>query len=301
MNADRRIAEISSLQGGALRLDQALDVGLTKGQIDYRLRSARWTRLARGAYLITPMVSVEDHLRAAVVSLPGAVVAHEAAAELHSLSYVKRGLATVLVHSQTTHEFPGVIVRRCHDLVDEHVMRIDDLPVTTPPRTVVDLAAIVTERHLGAVLDDAISARITTYDEVAAVVDLVGRSGKPGTTSMRSVLHARTGPLRNATVLERKGYALLLQASQLVPEVEYPIPWKVHKRFDAAYPVARLAIEWDSRRHHSQAEAMQRDRARDRDAILHGWRILRFTWDDVVNRPETVVATVREALQPLTA
>jgi hypothetical protein len=296
MDQERLIIQLSNSQGGAIRLDQVLGAGMTRDQVKYRLRTGRWTKLNRGAYLVTAMGTVQDHIRAAIATLPGAVVAHESAAELHDLAYVQRGLATVLVHSQTTHEFPGAIVRRCHDLSADHVVELDGLPVTTPPRTVVDLASVISERNLTAVLDDAVAARKMTVEAVAEIAQIVGRSGKPGTQKLRTVLESRVGPMRNASPLERKGAELLLLASTTPPEFEYEIPWCPGKRFDAAYPHAQLAIEWDSQRWHLQASAFRRDRARDRAAIIHGWRVLRFTWEDVTQHADDVVTTVRTAL-----
>jgi very-short-patch-repair endonuclease len=59
------------------------------------------------------------------------------------------------------------------------------------------------------------------------------------------------------------------------------------RRFDDAYPDHRLAIEWDGRRkYHGQFAAFEADRLRDREALLNGWRVVRFTWNDVNNRPQ---------------
>jgi very-short-patch-repair endonuclease len=80
------------------------------------------------------------------------------------------------------------------------------------------------------------------------------------------------------------------------PRLEFSIPWDPERRFDAAYPAARLAIEWDSRRWHELSDAFSRDRERDRQSLLHGWRVLRFTWVDVTERPTEVVETVRSLL-----
>lgn len=300
MNLDRYLHELGVSQGGAIRLDQALDAGMTRNQIKYRLRTGRWSHLVRGSYLVTAMTTTDDHLRAAVASLPGAVVSHEAAAVRHGLAHVPRGLATVLVHTQTTHDFPGVLVRRCHDIEASHISRLDGLPTTTIPRTIVDLAAILTERHLAAVLDDAVVSRKVGVGEIADVACAVGRAGKPGTQSLRAILEQRTGAALLGTPLERMGNELLLGIEGATPEFEYPIPWRVDLRFDAAYPDHKLAIEWDSRRWHTQVAAFQKDRSRDRQAVLHGWRILRFTWEDVNDRPQAVVSAVRVALSGAT-
>jgi very-short-patch-repair endonuclease len=63
-----------------------------------------------------------------------------------------------------------------------------------------------------------------------------------------------------------------------------------------AWPSVKLAIEMDGRGYHDDPDALYRDRSKANAATLDGWRILRFTWFDVMHRPEWVVATVRAAL-----
>ncbi len=300
MNPDRVLAEIAAKQGGAIRRDQALDSGLTKGQIDRHVRDGRWTPLGHFGYRVINMPGATNLVRAAVATLPSAVVSHDSAAEMHGLHKLRRGVPTVLVHSRTTHEFPGVIVHRCHDLLDEHVVAIDDLSVTSVPRTIVDLSRFLTVRHLGAVVGAAVADRCTSVSDVQAVVDQIARKGKPGIRKIRWILQDREAGPTNGTPLERIGADVLRNGGLPEPKFEYPIPWSVDRRFDAAYPREHLAIEWDSRRWHEMTEAFAIDRERDRQALLHGWRVVRFTWVDVTRTPDTVVSTVRQLLDQST-
>lgn len=296
MHPDHAATGLSVRQGGFVRRDQALGVGLSRSQIAQRLKDGRWRRVGKYGYQLVEMPGAMDRVRAAVVGLPGAVVSHQAAAELHDLPRVPRDLAVVSVHSQTTHVFPGVAVRRNHDLDDADICWIDDLPVTTVARTIVDLAAVLSRRHLERVIDDAVAAGLVEVDAIVEVLDRVARRGKPGVKATREVLDDRTtGPPRG-TSLERTGAQVLIDGGLPEPSYEFAIPWDRGRRFDAAYPEHRLAIEWDSIRWHSQREAVQRDRARDQQAVLHGWLVLRFTWADVTERAGQVVATVRAAL-----
>lgn len=67
-------------------------------------------------------------------------------------------------------------------------------------------------------------------------------------------------------------------------------------RVDLAYPKEKIAIEADSWRHHSGRKAWQSDSRKTVDLTTLGWRVLRFTYDDLVNRPEWVIDRVRRAL-----
>jgi hypothetical protein len=103
--------------------------------------------------------------------------------------------------------------------------------------------------------------------------------------------------MRPQSELERRARDLIASAGLPMPIHEYPIPWAPGRRFDDAYPDQRLAIEWDSRRYHGQLEAFEADRLRDRTAALHGWRVIRFTWQDVEQRPAMVVESIRLLLE----
>lgn len=297
MTPDQLALARAARQGGVINRQQALECGLTTSAISRRLESGDWKREVRSVYRLIDMRAPQDRIRAAVGVLPSAVVSHESAAEIHRIGKVGTGKAVVSVHTRTTHEFPGVIVHRNHDLAAAHVVEITDLPVTTIPRTLVDLGAVVTSRQLRSIVDDLIAERRVTVDELGVTFDEVARKGKPGIKTMRRILEERgSGPAANATTLERRGLRVLLDGGLPEPTTEYPIPWDRKRRFDAAYPPERVGIEWDSRRWHGLIDAFERDRQRDRAALLHGWSVFRFTWADVTERPGNVVDTIRIAL-----
>jgi len=297
VNPDRAIAQISVRQGGVVRRDQARSSGLTDDQIDTRVKDGRWTRVGKFGYRTIEMTDPMDRVRAAIAALPSAVVSHESAANLLRVPRIPKGAATVLVHSRTTHDFPGVDVHRCHDLADAHLTEVGGLPTTTIARTVVDLAAVLSRGHLAVVTDEVLAAKMATVQELQSVLDDVARRGKPGVSKLRAVLETRGPGPESGTAFERLGARVLLDGGLPMPEFEFSKPWDVEQRFDLAYPLHRLAVEWDSRRWHTQVGAFARDRERDRKAVLHGWRVLRFAWEDLTERPDHVVETVRHALE----
>lgn len=298
MQADRSALTLASRQGGVITFDQASACGLSSGAIRYRQRVGRWTAVSRSAYRIIDMAEPRDMIRAAITVLPNSVVSHEAAAELHSIGRVRRGLAVVSVHTRTTHSFPGVTVHRNHDLDITHMEELGGLPCTTIPRTVIDLAAVLHPRHVGSIVDDLITQKRLTVEHLNSVLRDVGRRGKSGSSTIRAILAERgCGVDRNATVLENRGLSVLRKGGLPDPHLEYSIPWNPTRRFDACYPAWYIAIEWDSRRWHTGHDAFEQDRERDRSALLHGWSVYRFTWHDVSERPEHVVETIRLAIE----
>jgi hypothetical protein len=300
VNRDRELTELAVQQGGVIRRDQALEHGFSKGVIGRRTRAGQWRSVGRFGYRVIDMHGMTNLVRAAVTVLPDAVVSHESAAEIHDFPKMPRGIASVSVHSRTTHDFPDVVVHRCHDLLKEHIVEVLGLPVTSIPRTIVDLATQLKSKHLEAIFGSLITEKRVATDEIKLVVDQIARRGKPGIQKIRSILEEReTGP-RDGTPLERRGAQILRTFGIPEPAFEFPLPWNPRKRFDAAFPHAKLAIEWDSRLWHDREDGFERDRERDRQALLHGWRVVRFTWSDVIHRPEEVADTVRRLLSSAT-
>ena len=146
-------------QGGVLRLDQALECGLCRSTVGRYAAEGTWKRVARGVYRVVDMDGADQRVRAAIAALPHAVASHETAAEMRSIPHLRRGLASVMVHSRTTHVFPGVVVHRTTDLDPTHVTDLTGVPVTTLERTIVDLAGRLHPKHLEFIVDDLIAAK----------------------------------------------------------------------------------------------------------------------------------------------
>ncbi|HSJ27284.1 MAG TPA: hypothetical protein VLB67_03675 [Acidimicrobiia bacterium] len=281
------------INGGSLSRQQLLDMGFTARQIEYRVSRGYWTVVRRGVYEIAAPRDRRDLMRAVIGAWAQSVVSHESAAELHEFPFVSAQQRVIVSnHTRTTHDYPGVEVRRTHDLDAWHVTAVDGIRSTTIARTVVDLAQHRTPRHIGAIVDRLVTDGRLELVELDAVLRSTGRRGKPGTTVMREVLERRMGDERGGSELERRGRVLIERAGLPMPIPEFPVPWSVGRRFDDAYPLLRIAIEWDSRRFHGQVASFEADRLRDRDAAIHGWVVLRFTWDDVHRHPNRVVETL---------
>jgi hypothetical protein len=293
---DQLLLDLAVGQGGVVTRQQAFDLGFTARQIARRVGAGRWKQIKRGVYEVVPPRDRRDLMRTVLATWPGAAISHESAALLHGFPFVEAPAIIVSHHTRTTHHFPGVEVRRTHDLDAWHVITIAGVRMTTVARTVIDLASTRTVRHMGVIVDRLVSDGMVELLEVEAVLSSTGRRGKPGTVTMREVLETRVGEDRAGSVLERLGRKLIADAGLPAPISEYPVPWTTGRRFDDAYPERRIAIEWDSRRFHGQMASFEADRARDRDAALHGWVVFRFTWDDVHNHPERVVNTLAAML-----
>ena len=296
MSISRQVLDLAARQGGYVTRVQLLELDLSPSAIDRRVNEEDLSLVTPGVYLVIPSDSHVDLLRGAVLALPEAVVSHQSAAHLLRFPTLPELIPTVVVPIHTTHRFPGVTVRRRDDLDSSDIIEVDGLEVTNIPRTLFDLAGILRFKKFDRIGESLVIAGRLELEQFDEITHRLARREKPGSRSARLFLEMRFGDPPGATVLERKGRSVLASADLPTPEPQFPIPWSLGRRFDDAYPLARVAIEWDSRAWHEQRAAMASDRKRDRDAAAHGWVVLRYTWDDMTEKPQEITDTVSSLL-----
>ena len=172
--------------------------------------------------------------------------------------------------------------------------------MTTVPRTIVDLAAVVHPARLRHVVEDSKHAGLTSYEEVGQCLASVARRGKPGVRSLTLVLD-RLGPGEAPTTskLERLMLDLMRGSDLPMPVGQFPFPGRqfVANCVDFAYPGAKLIIETDGRRWHTRIKEVTRDRERDLEAARHGWQTLRFLYEHVRDDADGTLGTIRIVLR----
>ena len=166
------------------------------------------------------------------------------------------------------------------------------IPITSVPRTVVDLAALQSPGDLArAVHEAAVRYRVKPH-HVEAVLARKPRS--PGATTLRRVLRGDERALLSQ--LERAFIALLRANNLPLPETNRR---KGAHWVDCRWPERQLTIELDSYAFHHTRHAWEQDRRREREAYARGDHFRRYTWGDVFERPEATVAELRQLLSTL--
>jgi hypothetical protein len=295
---DNRAREIASQQGGVITRRQALAIGLSDRMIFRRTQSGQWQRVAPGTYALHPTSPSRLSLSIAVAKL-AAVASHESAAGLHRLMRVPSNRVVVTVPHRRTNRCQDVVVHESTDLAPEHTMVVAGLPVTTPERTIVDLAAVTRPATLRSIIASGLVTQRIEMSAVVRVFDDIARRGKPGVAALRSILEDLGGePIVVESELERRFLDVVRAAGLPDPAVQFSVPWRSRAagRVDFAYPDVHLIIECDGRRWHTALEAFEVDRRRDNLAQLAGWRVLRFTWADVTQSAPQIVRAIRAAL-----
>jgi very-short-patch-repair endonuclease len=217
------------------------------------------------------------------------VLSHAAAGALWRIRASAATLIDVTAPGQRGRRRAGLRVHRAQTLHPSEVTTVDGIPVTTLARTVVDLAGVLHREAAEYAIHQAERIHGLDLSEVSAVVD---RSPtRPGTRLVRRALHLSLPEERRAnSPLARRFFRICRRAGLPLPEIDFwiDLPHGHGVEVDFAWPGLRIAVETDGRESHATHRAFENDRARDRRLTLAGWRVLRFTWRDVIERPDDV-------------
>jgi hypothetical protein len=171
-------------------------------------------------------------------------------------------------------------------------MELDGLPITTPARTLLDLAASgLGGRSLEAALDRAEQLRLLDFAELHRLIARYPR--RSGTRSLKAQLERYRGPLDARSELERLVLELCDAHDLPRPLVNTVIEGKVR---DFHWPACRLVVEADSYAWHRSPSALNDDRERDVELTMAGYRTLRFTYEQVTQRRDYVLEALRVGL-----
>ena len=177
------------------------------------------------------------------------------------------------------------------------VQNVHGLPVTSRQRTVLD-CLLTLPPNQGRTLLDRVLQR--GWVQLPGVVRAVHEArGRHGASRARMVL-AGADP-GTASEAERVAQGLLTASGITGWTGAYKllIAGQEASVLDLAFPDLRLAIEIDGWAWHHNPERFQQDRRRGGILVAAGWTVLRFTWADLVERPEQVLATVVRTLRHL--
>ena len=273
---------------GVVTLAQARAAGLSKHAVSRRLRSGRWRRCSAGVYFADDRPFTDAaRVRAAVWGYgERAAASGLTAAWWHELTQYPPRIVEVTVPRDSDGRIrEGSRVRR-RDLADVDVDEVRGLQVTAYPLTVLEAAA---RRRDGAkMLDAALQGNVELRTLWRAQLRNKGRYGSP---AARLLLQGAGDGARSHA--ERLLLRIVQSAGLTGWRPNHPAG---AYRIDLAFPVAMVAVEVDGFAFHSDHEAFQRDRVRQNDLALLGWQVLRFTWLDLTEYPERVLATIRAAI-----
>jgi very-short-patch-repair endonuclease len=283
---DTELARIAGRQHGLVSRRQLRALGLDDDMIDRSVRAGRLHRIHRGVYAVGhPVLTLEGRWMAAVLACgPGAVLSHSSAAAAWDLRPVGTGAIHVTVPSTTGRSRrAGIRLHRSRTLGSEDTTTHRGIPITTPARTIIDLARTLTGRPLEQALDRA---------DQLGLLDFAQLHRRPIPPSLQAQL-SRYEPTLTRSELENAFLELCDHHGLSRPETNTRIEGI---EVDFVWRDARLIVEVDGYRYHRSPSAFETDRARDVKLTLAGWRVLRFTYAQIARRAAWVAQAIRFAL-----
>jgi very-short-patch-repair endonuclease len=269
-----------------------------RGAIRHRLAAGRLHLLHRGVYAVGhPKVRQEGIWIAGVLAAgKGAVLSHRSAAALWALPVPS--LTAVEVTAPTGRSPGRGILAHEGTLPSDEVTEHTRIPVTTVPRTVLDLAAVVPSHVLARAFREGQVQRSVTANDLAALLDR--HPGRRGNNALRAVLtETRFGTGVTRSELEAAFTRFLRRHS--LPEPRRNVAMRAGAlplEADCVWGDARVIVELDGRAFHDTGAAFEQDRARDRALAAHGWTVVRVTWRQLRREAPQLARDLRTLLTP---
>jgi hypothetical protein len=296
---DRALAALALEQWGAVAHYQLLTLGFSADAITYRIETGRLHRVHVGVYAVGyAHLNRNGRWMAAVLAYgPMAVLSHFDAAVLWELIRSSGSRIHVTADRYTRNARPGLVLHRPRRWEPEDHTVCERIPVTTVERSIIDLAALLSEERLARAWDTAVRRGLLDIKKVEAILER--SNGRRGLKKVERLLTA-TRPILDTsrTDLERRGYMLFYNAPDLPnPQVNLWIP-EVAAEIDLTWPEHRVAVELDHEEWHAKTRAQrERDNARDARLQIAGWKVLRVSDHRLRNDPEGILDDVRDLLR----
>lgn len=288
-------------QHGLITRAQALAAGMSPRQVDHRLACGAWIRDAAGTYrsAAVPVTFGQRCLAACLHAGDDAVASHLSAAVLHGLAGARVGRPEITVPAGRHHTSPIAVVHRAVSLPRRDRTVVDGIPTTRPARTLVDVAARLTQAEFENMLDDALCRRRATPEAVRAAL---GRAavgpGRPGQAALAAALAVWTPGPRPGSPAEMRFARKLVAAGFPLPERQVDVRDRRGRRVavvDFGYRAERVALEYHGLDGHGPRR-QPHDRARENAIVAAGWHLVVATAIDLRPGPSPALTTLTALL-----
>ena len=298
------LPDLVSRQNGLVTRAQLRKAGWHRHRIEHSVQ--RWRVVLPEVYLTTPD-EIDSHVRghAALLRWPDALLSHTTAARYLGWPVLDELPAWPrwLVHESWPSD-PEVHVtceRRlrspegfvCHQASPGPAVYVREVRITEHVRTLLDVASSAPLPIALPIIDAAAHMEPRLLDQLALEADR--RGGQRGIARAQRAIHLASSLAESP--LETLLRLLIALAGLPAHEVQLPVRAGGKTYFaDLGYREQRLVLEADGRDHHSERRKVAADMVRHNAMVGAGWRVLRFTWAQVVYQPDLVIGAIRQAL-----
>ena len=287
---EETIAWIASRAWGVVTFDELLSAGVSATEIKRRVGKGLLIRVHRGVYRVGHTAqSTESTYTAAVKACgTGAVLSGRAAAYLLGILKCHRPPPPEVL-CLTERKVAGVRTRRSRGIDPRHVTRCRGIPVTTVPRTLVDLASLLADADLARACHEAGVRHGTTPGHVKSVLER--RPNVRGAAKLRRIM---TGETKVALSRLEEGFLDALREANLpLPITNKPAG---SRRVDCRWPRHKVTVELDGYAFHNSRHSWEESLKREREAHGRGDAYRRYGWGDVFEDRRDMLRELDELL-----
>ena len=282
---DVRIADLAGRQFNRISLAQLQELGLSESAIVHRVANGRLLAVEQGVFAVAPVLDDDwGRWMAATLTAPRTELSHASAAAAWGFWSLPRAFETVTRPGSGGPRRHGGILAFRSQTLDRRCTVHRGVPITTVPRTILDLASGTSDRALARAVREAIRIKVTTL--AALTESTLEHRGRRGVARLTNILARYSGlPLARA----RSGAEV--RALEILRDAGWPMP-RLNQRIageeaDLSWRQWRLVIEIDGGPFHLDVGEDARKEAIWRAA---GWTVRRIPSDDIYERPTRLFA-----------
>lgn len=291
MERERGLASLATRQHGVVARRQLVALGLGRGAIDARVGSGRLHPLHRGVYAYGHRrLGLRGFWMAAVLAYgDGALLSHGSAGSLWGLMRARASpIDVTALHGRPGRK--GIRLHRSRVGDDERATQAG-IPVTSLPRTLLDLAEVVDEDRLTRAFEEADRLGLLRMPAIEQVCAQAGN--RRGLAALRRLIAAAKAPVTTRSPLEDRFTAFCEEHHLPAPTRNVDV---LGHEADAYWPAHRLVVELDSFAYHRHRAAFEHDRARDATMQAAGYRVIRLTHRQLETEAPRIATQLRKLL-----
>ena len=289
---DRALEALAARQHNVVSRQQMLDCGLSASAVKRRVASGRVLAILPGVFRTASSVASKEQgaMAACLWAGPGSLVSYRAAGVFWELDGVTATSMETSAPMARRVRNPKLVVHHTADLIPADRSTMGPIPITSPLRTLIDLARYVDVDVLELAVEEAFRRGLTNPKQLAWRLEGMSGKGRRGCAGLRKLLQRRSGVTDSGweVRLER----ILARAGLPRPSRQYEIrhAGRLVARADLAYPRYRIAIEYEGVRWHTGRARLDRGSAREIKLATVGWDVLHVTKRTMSDAPQAVLA-----------
>ena len=270
---------------------------MTRSAIAWVVENGDWRRVYPGVFLVNQArLTWKARLMAAILwAGPGAVASHRSAAALLGLQHGDKSIVEITSPRRLN---PPAGIKAHHDpsLASRPSAIADNIPVTRLSWTLLDLCSVLSFSAAMSAVTHAVRNTPVGVLDLSRLLDQAG-ARRGGRATLRKILVSRFA--LGVTDSDAEDLFIGMAKRRGLEFVHHFVvrDARLTAELDFADPTILLDIEVDGGKDHDDPVAVQRDKNRDAELMSRGWAVLRFTYWDLIKKPDWVFEMVLTSMR----